>query len=274
MAQQVLAIEDNLDTLALYRAMLGVEGYQVTTATNGKEGLTLFEKQHFDLVLLDLSMPEMSGIEALEEIRRIDPNVPVVVMTGLEMPTARERCEQLGVEAYVLKPHSIQDVVEIVRDTLKQLQPPMQLVTMRLPVNIIKQLSQFDRNLARAIIKLSENIRSSFPYRLVPVDERRSFLIVPDNNYWSEVRELQFVRLGANENLVVMEQESSIDKVINELRQLLLRIPLSESEERQMVRALVDLLEEFHNSPSTEVKRSPEDGLLIIYKKAAAAEAR
>jgi len=107
----ILTIEDNSDTLIVYQSLLELDGYQVYTAQSGEEGLRMFNLGKFDAVILDLSMPDMSGVDVLKEIRQVSRDIPVIVMTGSVRPGLREQCEQLGVQGYVLKP-AIEDLIE------------------------------------------------------------------------------------------------------------------------------------------------------------------
>jgi anti-anti-sigma factor len=79
---KVLVIDDEKPTLTMFRFMLSAHGYTVLTAENGKEGLDVFEKERPPLVLTDIKMPGMDGIEVLRRIKQIDPKTEVIVITG------------------------------------------------------------------------------------------------------------------------------------------------------------------------------------------------
>ena len=79
---KVLVIDDEKPTLVMFRLTLSAYGYTVLTAENGKEGLELFDRERPPLVLTDIKMPGMDGIEVLKRIKDIDPKTEVIVITG------------------------------------------------------------------------------------------------------------------------------------------------------------------------------------------------
>ncbi|MHC1744454.1 MAG: response regulator [Syntrophobacteraceae bacterium] len=78
----VLVIDDEKPTLAMFRLTLNAYGYEVLTAENGREGLEVFERERPPIVLTDIKMPGMDGIEVLRRIKQIDPKTEVIVITG------------------------------------------------------------------------------------------------------------------------------------------------------------------------------------------------
>jgi adenylate cyclase len=105
----ILVIEDNKvhrDTLA---ASLEREGHSVTTAENGREGLEIAKAQPFDVVLLDIVMPEMDGFQVLERIKA-DPtvrHVPVIVITAIDDIASAVRCIEMGADDFLTKPFNL-----------------------------------------------------------------------------------------------------------------------------------------------------------------------
>ena len=105
-AGTLLVVDDDADNRELLRRMLERQGYAVTCAANGPECLERLGRTQFDLVLLDVMMPGMSGFDVLSAIRE-DPAlrpVPVIVISGLEESDAAIRCIQMGAEDYLPKP--------------------------------------------------------------------------------------------------------------------------------------------------------------------------
>ncbi|QGY39628.1 response regulator [Pseudodesulfovibrio cashew] len=80
--EKVLVIDDEKPTLRMFSLLLSAYGYDILTAENGHEGVELFKAERPNLVLTDIKMPVMDGIEALKEIKRIDPHAEVIVITG------------------------------------------------------------------------------------------------------------------------------------------------------------------------------------------------
>ncbi len=102
----VLVVDDDADNRELLRRMLERQGYTVTAAASGPECLDFLMKRRFDLVLLDVMMPEMSGFDVLSQIRKSSAlrTVPVIVISALDESSAAIRCIQMGAEDYLPKP--------------------------------------------------------------------------------------------------------------------------------------------------------------------------
>lgn len=118
---RVLIVEDDGFLASIYAQKLEVEGFEVSFATNGEDGLKLAEKDHPDLVLLDLLMPKMNGFEVLEKMKADAglKDIPVLVLTNLGQKEDVERCIKLGAAGYVIKAHSLpQETVNRVKEIL------------------------------------------------------------------------------------------------------------------------------------------------------------
>ena len=91
-------------------------GYEVTTAENGKEAINIFEKawQEIDAVLLDMSMPEMDGSATFRAMRKIHPEVKVILCTGYDMTSEAQALIEEGVKATLQKPYRLDEVAEAV----------------------------------------------------------------------------------------------------------------------------------------------------------------
>jgi PAS domain S-box-containing protein len=106
---QILVAEDNAVNQELAVHLLERRGHKVTLAENGRQAITAIEKQKFDLVLMDLQMPEMGGIEATQAIREMEKSsggrrLPIIAMTAHAMRGDREKCLAAGMDGYVSKP--------------------------------------------------------------------------------------------------------------------------------------------------------------------------
>lgn len=107
--QKILIIDDEPSLLGLLAAYLG-EHYDVLSANSGEEGCSLFDSNHVSLVLMDLKMKGIGGIEALRRIRGKSASVPVIVMTGYSTHDGAIRCADLGVQGYLLKPPRLDEL--------------------------------------------------------------------------------------------------------------------------------------------------------------------
>lgn len=157
--QHILVIEDQEDLAALYESALGREGYRVTKAYTGEEGVAAFQDDGADAVLLDMTLPEMNGVKTLQQIRDLDTNVPVVVATGETSADTRQQCTRLGVQEYLTKPV---DHLDLARALRRALADPMsateeyEVVTLRLPRRIVRALTSADESLERVVTRLCE----------------------------------------------------------------------------------------------------------------------
>ncbi len=106
---EILLAEDNKVNQLLATKLLKKQGYNVTTVENGKMAMDAVKKKKFDLILMDLQMPEMGGIEATLKIRdpqnqAMNPKIPIIALTANAMKTDREECMAAGMDHYITKP--------------------------------------------------------------------------------------------------------------------------------------------------------------------------
>ena len=157
--RRVLVIEDQEDLAALYESALNREGYEVSKAYTGEEGVAFFEDNGADAVVLDMTLPEMHGVQTLQTIRKLNANVPVVVVTGETSAETRHQCERLGVQQYLSKPADYRDIMDALRRALsdpKTTTEEYQVVTLRLPTRIVRCLMGLDENIERAVELICE----------------------------------------------------------------------------------------------------------------------
>jgi DNA-binding response OmpR family regulator len=158
-AQRVLVIEDQEDLAALYESALVKDGFEVSKAYTGEEGVALFEDNGAEAIVLDMTLPEMHGVQTLQAIRGLNANVPVIVVTGETSDETRQKCERLGVQEYLSKPADYRDIVAALRHALsdpKTRTEEYQVVTLRLPSRIIKCLTGVNENIERAVELICE----------------------------------------------------------------------------------------------------------------------
>jgi len=108
---RVLLVDDEVELTRSLAKVLGRRGLRVTTASNGGEALALFGERRFDLVVLDVKMPQVGGVEVLRRIKAVDPSVEVILLTG--HPSVRTAVEGLesGAFDYLLKPPEIETLL-------------------------------------------------------------------------------------------------------------------------------------------------------------------
>jgi two-component system cell cycle sensor histidine kinase/response regulator CckA len=118
--ETILLVDDEEMILDLGKQILTVRGYHVLTARDGREAIDMFRKGKgaIDLVLLDLTMPHMSGLDVLERIRKIDPEVKVVLSSGYRAEDSHSRERFSEASAFLCKPYRADVLAGIVRDVL------------------------------------------------------------------------------------------------------------------------------------------------------------
>lgn len=119
----ILVIDDERLTGDMLRAILAPQGQEVLVAHSGPEGLRLFREHHPDLVILDLRMPTMDGVEVLEEIRAGDARVPVLILTAWGTPGEENRARGLGVTEFLNKNLSLDVILDIVKRHVATAEP-------------------------------------------------------------------------------------------------------------------------------------------------------
>jgi len=122
---RILLAEDSPVNRKLAIGLLTKRGHQVVVATNGKEAYDAFLAEPFDLILMDVQMPEMDGFEATSAIRAAerDSHVPIIAMTARAMKGDEQRCLAVGMDAYIAKPISAQALFSLVNRYARSPQP-------------------------------------------------------------------------------------------------------------------------------------------------------
>ena len=104
MGLKVLVVDDEEDILEVIQDRLEAYGFTVATAGNGLEALKRLSTERFDGIFLDVKMPEMGGIEALEQIRKGDTKIPIIIVTSSSTREAAIEAMAKGANEYILKP--------------------------------------------------------------------------------------------------------------------------------------------------------------------------
>lgn len=113
--RRILLVEDNAANQKVMTAILTKANFEVDVAWNGVEGLKAVRSKPYDLILMDIQMPEMDGLEATRRIRAMEGNIariPIVAVTAIAMRGTRERCMEAGMHDFVPKPVSVRDLIE------------------------------------------------------------------------------------------------------------------------------------------------------------------
>jgi two-component system KDP operon response regulator KdpE len=119
----ILIIEDEQDFVYLLRRKLQEEGYRVLSACDGVQGVQVAQKQHPDLVLLDVMMPRMNGWETCRRIRELT-DVPIILVTALGGDENTVRGLEMGADDYIVKPFSLVELSARIRAALRRYRQP------------------------------------------------------------------------------------------------------------------------------------------------------
>lgn len=119
-SERILVVDDELFVRELLLEFLSAQGYDVSLADSGEKAVELMQTQPADLVLVDLKMPGINGIEALRQIKKIAPDVRAIIMTGY--PTIESSIEALrhGAYDYVIKPFKLDDLKSSIERALRE----------------------------------------------------------------------------------------------------------------------------------------------------------
>ena len=117
--ENILIIDDNEDILELFEQVLVDDGYSVSTATNGAEGVKLFKNDSFDLVITDINMPGMSGFDVLNNMKDTVLEIPTILMSSDYLPIKPDDVKKLDVNAIISKTIDDYDFCELVKCCLE-----------------------------------------------------------------------------------------------------------------------------------------------------------
>ncbi len=119
LAQRVLVVEDDLDIQELIKEFLMANGYEVTTANDGEKGYVAFKDGEFDLVMLDVNMPQIDGYTVCKMIRQ-KSMVPIIMLTALEEEQDQLKGFEYGADDYITKPFSFNLLIKRVEAVLRR----------------------------------------------------------------------------------------------------------------------------------------------------------
>ena len=114
--KKVLVVDDTKNIRLLLTKCLELEGFQVMTASDGKQAIEMFEKNSFDLAFLDIKLPEIRGTEVLKRIRDMGINTPVIIITAYATVKNAVECTQMGAVQYLQKPFTADKIKSVLNE--------------------------------------------------------------------------------------------------------------------------------------------------------------
>jgi CheY-like chemotaxis protein len=118
--ERILLVDDEIELVESGKRVLKWMGYQVKGATDPIEALEMIRNQphQFDLIISDFSMPQMNGIQMSEEIKRINPGIPIILLSGYNSDVAKKQIKSSGVNGFITKPISKNQLAIVIRKVL------------------------------------------------------------------------------------------------------------------------------------------------------------
>ena len=122
MPGKILCVEDNPQNMRLVRKMLGAAGYSIVEASDGLSGLRVAEEEMPDLILMDINLPDIDGMEATQRLKSnaVLARIPIVALTANAMPGDRERFLEAGCDGYLSKPITKTELLATVEQFIPQ----------------------------------------------------------------------------------------------------------------------------------------------------------
>jgi DNA-binding response OmpR family regulator len=116
-----LVVDDEVGVSHQLREFLEQRGYSAIAATSGQEAVKLIKKERPNIVVLDIVMEGMTGIDVLREIGKINPKIRVIMLTALEDDKTRNICKELGASSYITKPYNFSDILKTVHKLINEI---------------------------------------------------------------------------------------------------------------------------------------------------------
>lgn len=118
----ILVVEDDKNTRKYIEALLTAENYIVLTATNGEEALDVMDREHIDLVVLDIMMPKMDGYEFTKVLRHSNNNIPILMISAKQLPEDKHKGFLVGTDDYMTKPFDVEEMILRIKALLRRAQ--------------------------------------------------------------------------------------------------------------------------------------------------------
>ena len=116
----ILVVDDDFADRETLREILEDKGYRVATARDGSEAILMVRGKHYDIIFLDVRLPDMNGVETYEQVKEIDPRATVIMMTGYSEKELVERAVSQGAYTCIYKPYEMGEVIALVEDIAKE----------------------------------------------------------------------------------------------------------------------------------------------------------
>ncbi len=116
----ILVVDDQVGDRETLRGILEDKGYRVATARDGAETIEMVRSRHYDIIFLDMRLPDMNGVETYEQVKEVDPRATVIMMTGYSEEDLVKRAISQGAYTCIYKPYDMEKVIALVEDIAKE----------------------------------------------------------------------------------------------------------------------------------------------------------
>lgn len=192
MSEKILVVEDESKIARFIQLELEYEGYEVEIASDGRSGLEAYNKGGFNLVLLDLMLPRMSGIEVCRRIRHNDQVIPVIMLTAKDDVTDKVMGLDMGADDYMTKPFEIEELLARMRVALKRKGGKREdhngtmLIHGKLSINDLKREVIYDENIIELTKKEYELLKYLLENRNIALDREKILERVWGYDYYGD----------------------------------------------------------------------------------------
>ena len=153
--KHILLAEDDADFGSILKQYLEMSGFTVTWAKDGEEAFLLFQKDTFNICVLDVMMPKLDGFSLAEQIIEINPEIPFIFLTARKMKEDKLKGLKLGADDYIVKPFEADELVLRLNNILKRTQKSATVIVK----DEIIQIGNYQFNTKRLELKINENIQ-------------------------------------------------------------------------------------------------------------------
>jgi response regulator RpfG family c-di-GMP phosphodiesterase len=185
---RILVVDDEAVITEILSDFLSMEGWDIETATSGPAALRMFEAGSVDLMISDLKMPEMSGLELMDEVHKRNENIVVIIMTAFGTVETAIEAMKKGAFDYILKPFKMEEVVQIVRRAIDMKRLADENIRLKSTLSLYRLFEKLDVTLS-----LNEMLDRILDYAMgqVDADELSIYLQRPDSGELELRRKLQ-----------------------------------------------------------------------------------
>lgn len=165
--KKVLVVDDTKNIRVLLTKCLELEGYAVENAADGKNALEMMGKQSFDLIFMDIKMPQLSGTEVLRRMRDMGIYTPVVIITAYATVKNAVECTQMGAVAYIQKPFTAEKVRTVLEEIESKKNEGLDSGSLIQSINMLIEENKLDEAFEQAKKALSLNPDNGMIYYLM-----------------------------------------------------------------------------------------------------------